>query len=105
MTGGDIMKSRAKPDFVQTIISVSLEHTKNINSAPAVKRYFGQIYVSLLFKRPLMDYINMLANNELYIYKSEELMPNKVEADWNQVENNLRTTYPSTMVIVAKKHE
>lgn len=52
-----------------------------------------------------MDYINMLANNELYIYKSEELMPNKVEADWNQVENNLRTTYPSTMVIVAKKHE
>lgn len=57
------------------------------------------------YRRPLMDYINMLANNELYIYKSEELMPNKVEADWNQVENNLRTTYPSTMVIVAKKHE
>jgi len=55
------------------------------------------------YRKPLMDDINGLINNGFLINRIEELLPKKVDSDWDENEKGLRMRYPSVIVIEAIK--
>lgn len=58
-------------------------------------------YVFTTYRRQISDYVNMLADNKFMIKRMEELFP--VTDDFEEKELEVRTRYPSVLVIEAMK--
>jgi len=58
-------------------------------------------FIFTTYRRQLSDYINALANNHLIVKRMEELFP--VTDDFDAKELEVRTRFPSVLVIEAKK--
>ena len=58
-------------------------------------------FVFTTYRRQINDYINNLANNNFMIKRMEELFP--VTNDFDDIEIEVRTRYPSVLVIEAIK--
>lgn len=55
------------------------------------------------YRRTMADIINALVRTGFQIERVEELLPKIPEPDWNEVEREVRTRFPSLLVIAAAK--
>lgn len=60
-------------------------------------------YTFTTYRLQISDYVNMLANHHFVIKRMEELFP--VTDDFDDKEKEVRTRYPSVLVIEAGKHK